>query len=89
MQNRTHCKAVISFYLKGTFRSYDAALEWANNNGYSAGSSDCGGIVALQKGRYNLPQKWKNLSTEEKANVDGIMHSEDFREGFVTINLFK
>ena len=89
MANNTYCKEVITFYLKGTFRSYNAAKDWAYDEGYSVGSTDSGGVVALQKGEYTLPQKWRNMSDIDRANVDGIMYSENFREGAVTVNIYK
>ena len=82
-------KLIITFYMVGTFRSYHAAKDWAYDEGYSVGSTDSGEVVALQKGEYTLPQKWRNMSDTEKANIDGIMYSENFREGAVTINIYK
>ena len=87
MANNTHCKEVITFYLKGTFRSYNAAIIWAWDHGYFAGSRDNCGIIALQKNK--IHKKWVGMTIEEKANVDGIIHSENFREGAVTINIYK
>ena len=87
MANNPIPKVIITFYLVGKYRSYKAALLWAWDEGYFAGDRDGCDVVALQKNR--IPQEWKNLSDTEKVNIDGIMYSENFREGAVTINIYK
>lgn len=79
----------IVFYLKGNYRNYHAALDWVINNGYSYGSKDEGEAIALKKGQYDLPQKWRNINDEGKKTVDGIIYSENYREGIVKIFIFK
>ena len=71
-----------------------AAQGWCSAHGYSYGSSSknrktfANEPTAIMKGEYNLPQKWYNLSKEEKQSVDGVMVSNDWREGTVTIYIF-
>lgn len=81
-------KHKISITKPGTFQSYYAACGWCSENGYEYGSTDIGNKVALRKGEYNLPQKWKNMDDAEKNSVDGIMTSDDFREGTIIIYIF-
>lgn len=84
-----HIIASHHFKLKGTFESHWAAQGWCSSNGYSCGSSDVGQIIALRKGEYDLPQKWKNFDKEDKESIDGVMYSTDRREGETTIYIFK
>lgn len=84
-----------SFKEDGTFQSMYAAQGWLHKNGYSYGSTSkgrttCGPLpVPIQKGKYyTFAQKWNNISKEERKNVDGVMISNDFREGSVIVYLF-
>lgn len=45
--------------------------------------------IEIVKGEYNLPQKWKNFHHSDKEMVDGVMVSNDYRNGEVKIYLFK
>lgn len=72
-----------------TFGNYYDAIRWLRGNGYSSGSTDCGLLVAIRKGEYDLPQKWKNFSQEERASVDGVIKSSDYRDGLVSVIIFK
>lgn len=78
-----------TFEVKGTFKSVYAAQSWIEEKGYSEGSM-CGPMpIALQKGLiYDLPEKWKNMDDQDKEAIDGVMISQDFREGAVTVILF-
>lgn len=84
----------LSFKEKGTFKSFWAAEGWLSAHGFSYGSTAYGrGVpgnpVAICKGEYNLPQKWHNLSAAQKKSVVGVITSNDFREGDVTIIFFE
>lgn len=85
----------MSFKKPGTFGGYYAACGWLSAHGYSYGSTSNNRStgakepVAICKGEYNLPQKWHNLSKEEKQSVIGVMDSNDYREGEVKIYFFK
>ena len=81
-------KVIITFYLVGRYRSFDAAINWAFDEGYYTGvSDDCDNLIALKKGE--VPKQWKTLTPTDRSNIDGIMYSENFREGAVTINIYK
>lgn len=70
-----------------TFSGLYAAQAWLKENGYSYGSL-CGfEPVAIVKGPYNLTQKWRNLTSKERAFVDWQITSKDFRNGAVQIRV--
>jgi hypothetical protein len=81
-----------TFKEAGTFESYYAAQHWAEEKGYVYGSMCGDKPIALRKGEsfddYDLPEKWKNMSSAEKKSVDGVIISNDFREGTVHVLLF-
>ncbi len=77
-----------SFKVDGTFQSMYAALRWCNENGYEQGSMCSPMPIGLIKGEYNLPRKWKNMNNAERNSVDGVIDSDDFREGEVVIYIF-
>lgn len=69
------------------FGNYHDACRFLYVNGYSSGSM-CGNMpVAIKKGEYDLPQKWKNFTSYGKTQIDGVMIG-DFRNGEVNIFLF-
>lgn len=72
----------------GEFQSMWAAQTWLKQNGYSYGSSCREMPIAVCKGEYNLPQKWKNFTKAEKKTVDGILITS-FREGPATVIIFE
>lgn len=83
------------FEANGTFGAFNNARYYLKENGYSYGSTcvsrqtaECM-PVAIRKGEYDLPQKWHNFSREGKAACDGVMISDDFREGSVKMILFE
>lgn len=77
-----------SFKINGTFQSLYDAQSWCYKNGYSYGSMSKDEPIALKYGPYDLPQKWKNFDNEEIALIDGVIISNDFREGEVIIFIF-
>ncbi len=89
MPKQREIKQEIIFKEKGTFQSMYAAQSWLHSNGYSYGSGSVGNPVAIRDGAYDLPQKWKNMDDEDKASVDGIMTSTDWREGEVKVIIYK
>lgn len=81
-------KERITFKAEGTFQSYYLAQRWCTENGYEEGSM-CGHLpIAIMKGEYDLPWKWKNMSQKQKNNVDGVIISNYFREEQCEIILF-
>lgn len=80
-------KTIVFEIDRKTFSAIYKAQRWLKENGYSYGSS-CGPMpVAVMRGEYRLPQKWRNMSPKERAFVDGKIESLDFREGSVTVTL--
>lgn len=76
------------FYVPGTFESMYAAQKYVHDLGYNYGSTCAMKPLAFVKGEYNLPQKWKNMSKDERNSVDGIIIG-DMREGPVTVYFLK
>lgn len=77
----------LKFDKEGTFEAYHEAIKWAYDNGYSYGSMCAPQPTALFKGDCNIA-KWKNLSKQERASVDGTI-TGDYREGPVYITIFE
>lgn len=75
----------IVFDQVGTFAALYAAQDWCKANGISYGSSQAGAPTGLLRGDFAI-SKWRNLSTSERAELDGTM-TGDFRNGPVTIDL--
>lgn len=78
------------FNVEGTFESMYAAQTWFRDRGYDDGSTCAGMPCAIMRGdygSYDLPQKWKNMTSTERNNVHGVMVG-DMREGPVTVYLF-
>jgi hypothetical protein len=77
------------FKVDGTFASVRAAQSWLKDNGYSYGSM-CGDMpIAIQRGEYSLPEKWRNINSRGLDLIDGMIESSDFREGSVVVTIFK
>lgn len=72
-----------------TFGAYHEACKLLKSEGYNTGSM-CReapiGFASAEK--YEYIAKWWNLNSEEKKLVDGIMTSEDWREGDVKITYY-
>lgn len=77
------------FLHKGTFAALYAAQSFCSERGYSYGSLCGNDPVALIRGKGVLVAKWKNLTGKERAFVDGLITSPDFREGPVTVKLLR
>jgi hypothetical protein len=82
------CSIVKEFKVDGTFESMYAAQGWLLENGYSYGSTCSMMPVAVIKGEYNLPQKWKNFTSEQKDMAHGVIVGE-MREGPVYVRIFE
>jgi hypothetical protein len=74
------------------FSSLYEAESWLRKKGYVYGSLCGDTLIAIRKGEdfshYDLPQKWKNFSDEDKVHCDGVLVSQDFRNNPVTVFLF-
>jgi hypothetical protein len=75
--------------VEGTFSSVSAAESKLHNMGYTIGSM-CGGepIGFADAEKYNYISKWRNMTSEEHEKLDGVMISNDWREGSVDIIWF-
>lgn len=95
MPKQREIKQEITFKEKGTFQSMYAAQSWLRENGYSYGSTSkdrktCQNLpVAICFGNYVAPQKWANFDDDDVESVDGIMTSNDWREGEVKVIIYK
>lgn len=81
----------MKFNVPETFDSYYAAVGWAKQAGYDAGSMSFPHPTALMRGdyySYGLPHKWKNFTKNEIRSVHGVIIG-NFREGPVTVHLFQ
>lgn len=76
-----------TFYEKGTFNSMYRAKEWLSENGYSYGSTARDLPIGLMKGDFEI-SKWYNLDDSDIKELDGVMISNDFREGAVELLFF-
>ncbi len=71
------------------FSNLYQAGRWLSSKDYSYGSISLGMPIAIMSGKYELHEKWYNLTEEQKMNVNGVMISDDFRNGIVKIIIFK
>lgn len=74
-----------TFPATGTFEAHSAACKFLAENGYSVGSMQRGAPIGVAKGDADI-SKWRNLG-EDVRDLDGVMVSDDFREGSVTVYL--
>jgi len=75
--------------VEGTFQSYYEAEKRLRAMGYTIGSM-CGnepiGFACNEK--YDYIAKWRNIDPIDRKKVDGVMISNDWREGSVEIIWF-
>jgi len=70
------------------FEAYHKAEKWVKDLGYSVGNMCGEEPTALMHGNYEWIAKWKNLTTEERNSVHGVIEG-DKRKGPVTVMLFE
>ena len=79
-----------NFPANGTFGAISDARKAVKGQGFIAGSMCMSHPIALMdRDRYGFVAKWKNLTTKERSQVDGVIISNDFREGAVQVVLFE
>lgn len=78
---------IIKFEDTGTFEAYHAAKQWCRDKGYSVGQMCGNEPIGILKESDMWIAKWKNLSAQEKSELDGIM-SGDFRNGPVNVEIY-
>lgn len=76
------------FTQKGDFAAIHAAESYCKSKGFSVGRMDGDSPIALVKRSMNYIAKWHNLSHEDRESLDGIIESEDFREGPVKVTFY-
>ena len=85
---RPSADKIIRFENKGeTFSAMYQAQHWLYDNGYKYGSSCCPSpyIPAMKGEHYTLPQKLYNFDLEDYLQVNAVMYSPDYREGYVEV----
>lgn len=73
----------------GQYGAWYAAIAWLNKSGFSCGKLDYPGPTAFVAGKYNLPQKWADLSAYQRATVAGIVSSRDPKNCEVNVYFFE
>ena len=68
------------------FEAHADAVEFLKENGYSVGSMQRDMPIGVAKGEDVYISKWMNLGDDVKQ-LDGVLLSDDFREGSVTVLL--
>jgi hypothetical protein len=73
----------------GTFSSFYSAERKLKNMGYTLGSM-CGSepIGFANSKNYDYISKWRNIGMDERNKLDGVMISDDWRDGIVQIIWF-
>lgn len=81
----------VTYHSGGTreeaFAAIAAARKEARASGYSAGSLCCDEPMALVKGHIRIA-KWFNIGTRDWRRIDGLLLSNDMRNGGVWTVLF-
>lgn len=79
---------VKTFDEPGDFESLYAAERWLAENGYSVGPgcAQSHGKHGILKGEW-LIAKWRNLTKQERAELDGVMIAH--RTGIATIRIYE
>lgn len=75
----------MTFADPGDFEAMRSAEQWCADNGYSVGGMQRGDPRGLLRGDYAIA-KWRNLSRQERAELDGQM-TGDMRNGPVTVKV--
>lgn len=74
------------------FSGYYESVDWCHAHGYNNGSMDAGARgnpIAIQKGEYTLPWKWHNFEPSDKKLIDGVIISDNWRNGSVKVLIFE
>lgn len=77
----------VYFKPSGTFDSITKAREWLKNKGYVIGSICGDKPIGFSRG-VDYIAKWINITPIEWKKLDGILISDDFREGDVKVLFF-
>jgi hypothetical protein len=77
-------KAAQTFNTSGDFKAYYAASKQLAEAGFSIGEMQSDNPIGFKEGKFDIA-KWDHLSSDDKKKLSGILRSEDFRAGPVTI----
>jgi hypothetical protein len=87
--NRPVIKSII-VEAKGTFLAFHEAENLLKEEGYTIGSMCLNEPIGFADGeKYKYISKWYNMDREEHMLLDGVIISDDFREGGVEILYLK
>lgn len=81
-------ESVEEIAISGTFESVNEAIRILKERGYEIGSMSAQQPIGFAKG-YDYISKWYNLNKSDIKKLDGVLISNDFREGSVKIVTFK
>ena len=81
-------ESVEEIAVSGTFSSVNEAMRILKERGNEIGSMSGDQPIGFAKG-YGYIAKWYNLSKSDIEKLDGVLISNDFREGSVKIVTFK
>ena len=79
----------VNVKVEGTFKSVYEAEKQLRELGYRIGSMSGGQPIGFACGeKYSYISKWYNMDRDEHNLLDGVMISDDWREGSVDIIWF-
>lgn len=81
-------ESVEEISVSGTFESVNEAMRILKERGYEIGSMSAQQPIGFAKG-FDYIAKWYNLNKSDIKKLDGVLISNDFREGSVKIVTFK
>lgn len=67
-----------------SFSAINTAEKFLKDAGFSVGSMERNSPIGIVKGLYIIA-KWSNLTEDDKKMLNGVITSNDFRDGDVTI----
>lgn len=82
---RSIASSSITFTREGDFAAENAAVDALQSAGFSVGCKQAHAPRGILYGLYDI-QKWRNLSTDDRAALHGVMRAE--RAGPCTVELF-
>jgi hypothetical protein len=80
---------ILEFTSTGTFTAIREAEEYLKENGYTVGSMCRNEPIGFaNSAKYEYVAKWYNIDVKDRKHLDGVIISNDFREGNVQILFF-
>ena len=82
-------KATRTFKANGTFKAFHEAEQAVSEMGFVSGSMQRNAPIGLMDSETCCSvSKWRNMSDTEHTELDGLILSDDFREGDVVVVMF-